>query len=346
MGWLKEKILPPSQDYHQRALKRQSQLTKPPGSLGVLEEIGVRLAAMQGADSPEAEHVWISVFAADHGVAEESVSAFPQSVTAEMVKNFASGGAAISVLARQVNATLEIVDTGILRPVLSPEIINNRAGAATASFLQQKAMSKVQLNIAMEAGKLAVERALNKGAQIYIGGEMGIGNTTSASACASVILDIDPIDIAGAGTGLDAAGISRKVGLIKQAIKKHSQDLDDPLSVLECLGGFEIAALVGAFLYAAQHQLPVVVDGFIATVASLVVVKIQPEALAWFFYAHCSAEKGHQLILKALSVIPILDLNMRLGEGSGAAVVVPLIRAACALHNQMATFDQAKVSTG
>ncbi len=344
MDWLKNKISPPDQEFLQQALLRQMQLTKPPGSLGVLEDIAVRLAAMQQTEFPDADRVWITVFAADHGIAEESVSAFPQSVTCEMLKNFADGGAAISVLANQVGAKLEVVNAGTCKEILVPEVIHSPVGAGTKNFLRQPAMTREQVEKALVVGKQAVARALDDNAHLYIGGEMGISNTTSASACASAILNIDAAALTGAGTGLNVDGIKKKEGIIRNAVRKHQQNLNSPVAVLQCLGGFEIAALTGAYLHAAQQKLPVIVDGFIATVASLIAEKIMPGVIEWFFYAHCSAEKGHRLVLQALNVKPILDFNMRLGEGSGAAVAIPVIRLACTLHNRMATFEEANIS--
>ena len=345
MDWLYRTVNLPDPEYYQNALVRQSQLTKPAGSLGRLEEMAARLAAMQKTDQPEVENVWITVFAADHGVADTGVSAFPQSVTMEMVRNFAAGGAAINVLARQINAHLEIVDTGVIQALDLDNVISDRAGNGTNSFLQKQAMTLVQLNIALNAGKSAVERALIQQTELFIGGEMGIGNTTSATAVACALGQFSPLVLTGSGTGLDQAGLERKVEVIQQALEKHKITLQHPLAILQCVGGFEITALVGAYLVAAQHELPVLVDGFIATVAAYVAVKMVPQALEWFFYAHTSAEKGHRIILEEMQVAPLLDLGMRLGEGSGAATAVALLRSACALHNEMATFAQAKVSS-
>ena len=345
MEWLHRLITPPNQTYYQRALERQNQLTKPPGSLGCLENMAVRLAAMQETEKPALEKIWISVFAADHGIVEESVSAYPQSVTAEMVKNFANGGAAINVLARQLNAHLEVVDVGVLQRTELNHVVNARVAAGTTNFLRGKAMTEAQLHAAMAAGKAAVQRAMDEQSQMFIGGEMGIGNTSSASAIVSAMLDVDPFIVTGAGTGLDDASINKKAELIKTAVQKHRAECSTTLSVLRCLGGFEIVALTGAYLRAAQQRLPVMIDGFIATTAALAAVKIRPQAAAWFFYAHRSQEKGHKLLLEALDVRPLLDLDMRLGEASGAAIAAGLLKNACAIHNEMATFKQAQVST-
>ncbi|MBI2286261.1 MAG: nicotinate-nucleotide--dimethylbenzimidazole phosphoribosyltransferase [Nitrosomonadales bacterium] len=327
------------------ALARQEQLTKPPGSLGKLEAIAVQLSALQGTEKPKMERVHISIFAADHGVAAEGVSAFPQAVTAEMVKNFARGGAAISVLAQQVNATLEVVNLGTVFPVEPlAKVRDEHIAAGTANFAQGPAMTEEQLAQALQAGQAAALRAKQDGAQLFIGGEMGIANTTSASAIACALLQESPQLLAGPGTGLDGKGVERKAAVIQRALDLHQANLAQPLDVLRRLGGFEIAALAGAYLAAAQNGLPVLVDGFISSVAALAAVRIQPDVRDWLLFAHASAEPGHRRVLAALAAEPLLQLGMRLGEGSGAATAVPLLQLACALHNNMATFAEAGVS--
>lgn len=325
------------------AFERQAQLTKPPGSLGRLEGFGALLAAMQDTQQPSLDSLWITVFAGDHGVTAEGVSAFPQAVTAEMVRNFARGGAAISVLAREWNARLEVVNVGTV-PVLEdlPGVLDARLGAGTANFVGAPAMTEDQLQDALEVGRSAAERAVISGAQLFVGGEMGIGNTTSAAAVACALLGVSAETLAGPGTGLDAAGVSRKAQVIERALRRHRGDR--PLEVLQGLGGFEIAALTGAYLRCGQLGTPALVDGFITTVAALAAVRLRPELAAWLFYAHCSAEPGHRRLLDALNAEPILDLGMRLGEGSGAALAAPILRAAAALHARMATFGEAGVS--
>lgn len=327
------------------ARTHQSQLTKPPGSLGVLEAVAVQLAALQGRAQPAVDRVWISVFAGDHGVAAERVSAFPQAVTGEMVRNFASGGAAISVLARALGATLEVVHLGTVNdPGEIPNVRRAVIAPSTANFCEQAAMTPAQLQAALEAGAASVAAARAAGAELFIGGEMGIANTTAATALACALLCEPAAVLAGAGTGLDVAGIARKIAVIDRALALHAAAAT-PLEQLRCLGGFEIAALVGATLAAAQARLPVLVDGFIATAAALAAVRINPDVRAWLLFAHASHEQGHASLLWALQAEPLLHLNMRLGEASGAAVAVPLLRLACALHNQMATFAQAGVSS-
>jgi nicotinate-nucleotide--dimethylbenzimidazole phosphoribosyltransferase len=345
MDWLTDKTEPPDTDYYKKALYRQSQLTKPSGSLGLLEDIAVRLAAMQRTEQPAVNRVWVSVFAADHGIAEESVSAFPQAVTAEMVKNFADAGAAVNVLSRFVNADFEIIDVGLIKAVDVPAVIAERVGNGTANFARQAAMTEAQMQTALTVGKSAVKRALMQRAQLFIAGEMGIANTTSASACAVALTGLSVEQLTGAGTGLSNEAIKHKAKVIKKAISFHQPLLKTPLKVLQYLGGFEISALVGAYIYAAQQRLPVLIDGFIASVAALLAVIINPGIQSWFFYAHCSQEKGHQLILKHMQARPLLNLNMRLGEGSGAVAAVPLLQMACKLHNEMATFEQAEITT-
>jgi len=335
----------PDQGFYQKALNKQAQLTKPLGSLGLLEDIAVRLAAMQKTEKPAIEKVWVSVFAADHGIAEESVSAFPQVVTTEMVKNFANESAAVNVLSRFVNADFEVIDVGLLAAVDISGIIVERAGNGTANFAKQAAMTEEQLKIALTTGKSAVERAIKQQSQLFIGGEMGIANTTSASAIAVALTGLPVAQLTGAGTGLGEVAIQHKAKIIQQSLILHQNFLENPLKVLQYLGGFEIAALLGAYIFSAQQGLPVLIDGFICSVAALLAVKINPETKSWFFYAHRSQEKGHQIVLEQLQASPLLDLNMRLGEGSGAVAAVPLIQMACKLHNEMATFEQAEITT-
>lgn len=345
LDWLKQSAKSMDEAARSAAQVRQQQLTKPPGALGQLEALAIQLAAMQGCEKPQMEKVFISVFAGDHGIAEENVSAFPQLVTAEMVKNFARGGAAICVLAEQLHARLEVVnlgtayDTGDL-----PGVLQCKLGKGTANFVKQAAMTEAQLAAALEAGRDSAAHAAKLGAQLYIGGDMGIANTTSAAALACALLKHAPQQLAGPGTGLDANGVQHKAFVIARALELHAAHLHDPLEILRRLGGFEIAALAGAFISCAQRGITVLIDGYITTVAALLAVRIQPGVADWLIYAHRSAEPGHILMLDALKAEPLLELGMRLGEGSGAAVAVPLIRLACSLHNDMATFAEAGVS--
>jgi nicotinate-nucleotide--dimethylbenzimidazole phosphoribosyltransferase len=300
---------------------------------------------MQNTQQPNLARVRIVVFAADHGVVAERISAFPQVVTAEMVRNFARGGAAISVLARTWGADLEVVNMGTVQALEAlPGVLDRRVGPGTANFMHSPAMTDQQLAAALATGREAAERTAAWNAQLFIGGEMGIGNTTSAAALGCALLNLPAPALSGPGTGLDPAGVVHKARVIQAALDRHS--IFSPLEALACLGGFEIAALTGAYVRCGQLGIPVLVDGFITTVAALVALRLRPELAAWLFYAHCSAEPGHRCLLEALGAEPLLQLGMRLGEGSGAAVALPLLRAAAALHGQMATFAEAGVSEG
>jgi nicotinate-nucleotide--dimethylbenzimidazole phosphoribosyltransferase len=343
--WLKGEVAAINGTAAAAAEARQGQLTKPPGSLGRLERLAIRLAGMQGAEKPSLEQVHISVFAADHGVAAEGVSAFPQEVTVAMIANFAHGGAAISVLAKALGATLEVVDVGAAsEPPALPGVIAARAGSGTANFAKEAAMSAEQLASALQAGREAVARAAAAKAQLFIGGEMGIANTTSATAIACALLQRPAVDLVGPGTGLAAEGINHKAEVIEKALALHRGAMDSPLEVLRCVGGFEIAALSAAYIAAAQQGLPVLVDGFISSSAALLALRINPAIAPWLMLSHASAEPGHAAMVAAIGEQPLLDLGMRLGEGSGAAATVPLLRLACALHGNMATFAEAGVA--
>ena len=329
----------------EQAAERQQQLTKPAGSLGQLEALAVQLAGLQGRVKPSVESLWIAIFAGDHGVVAEGVSAFPQAVTGQMLANFVGGGAAISVLARQLRATLEVIDLGTIDPALNlPGVRHLHIGPGTANFVLGAAMTAEQGEQALQAGRDSVLRAVAHGAQLFIGGEMGIGNTTAASALACALLDCPVTHLAGPGTGLDVAGVSHKVQVIERAVALHASQRDDALQTLFNLGGFEIAALVGAYLACAREGVAVLVDGFICSVAALLAVRLNPGCREWLLFGHRGAEPGHRHVLDALGAEPLLDLGLRLGEGSGAALAVPLLRLACDLHGQMATFAEAAVA--
>jgi nicotinate-nucleotide--dimethylbenzimidazole phosphoribosyltransferase len=328
------------------ALARQSQLTKPAGSLGRMEDIAVRLAALQGRAHPAADRVSICIFAGDHGVVAENVSAFPQAVTQQMMLNFTRGGAAISVLARHLQAGLRVINVGTLAAEGSvPGVIDRIAAAGTRNFCEQPAMTHAELADALQAGRDEARLAAEAGADLLVGGEMGIGNTTAATAILSALLKLAPAEVAGPGTGLDPEGVHRKAHVVARALELHADHLDSPLDILRCLGGFEIAALTGFYLEGALQRKAVLVDGFICTAAALLALRLNPGVKDALFFSHCSAEPGFRSVLSALPTPPLLDLGLRLGEGSGAALCVPLLRAACALHNGMATFAEAAVST-
>jgi nicotinate-nucleotide--dimethylbenzimidazole phosphoribosyltransferase len=271
----------------EQALARQQQLTKPAGSLGQLESVAVQLAGLQGRVKPSLEQVSIAIFAGDHGVVAEGVSAFPQEVTGQMLHNFVNGGAAISVLARQLGASLEVVDLGTVTPSLNlPGVRHLNVGPGTANFARGPAMTSAQGELALQAGRDSVLRAKAGGAQLFIGGEMGIGNTTAASALACALLECPVVHLAGPGTGLNAAGVSHKAEVIERALALHGAQRGDALQTLFNMGGFEIAALVGAYLACAQEGVAVLVDGFICSVAALVAVRLNPECRQWLLFGH------------------------------------------------------------
>ena len=334
-------------DAQQAALARQAQLTKPRGALGRLEDLAIQLAGLQGTVTPSVKRVRIVIFAADHGIAADNVSAFPQEVTAQMVANMARGGAAISVLARALGAGIELIVLGSVAPIASdPRIRSEIIAPSTANFTQQAAMTDAQLRTALAVGRAAVARARGGGTQLFIGGEMGIGNTTAAAALACAYLNADPAQLVGPGTGIDSERMAHKRQLVAQALELHHHQFKDPFATLMCLGGFEIAAMTGAYIACAHSRLAILVDGFISTAAALAAQRICPGIENWMFAAHSSAEPGHRAMTDALGLTPLLDLGMRLGEGSGAALAVPILRHACLLQSEMATFAEAGVADG
>ena len=277
----------------------------------------------------------IRIFAADHGVAASGVSAYPQAVTQQMVFNFEAGGAAISVLAREIDADFGVVNLGTIEPTSD---MTHWLAAGTADFTNEPAMTGDQLTSALASG------AAQPSGQRFIGGEMGIGNTTAASAIIAALLDLDPAAAVGPGTGVDGDALSHKISVVSAWLENHTDR--EPLEVLRCLGGFEIAALTGAYVAAAQRGIPSLVDGFICTAAALLACWINPSVRPWLLFGHRSAEPGHAAVLDKLKAEPLLDLGLRLGEGSGAALAVSVLRSALALHSGMATFEQAAVDAG
>ena len=327
----------------------QSMLTKPLGSLGRLEDIAEQFAGWQGTANPLIDNINIAVFAADHGVCAQGVSAFPQAVTTQMITNFLEGGAAISVLSRSINADLHVLNMGIASTL--PEVyqhhqqlINCPPGNGTMDFSAAEAMTDEQLQTCLLAGQSYIKNL--QSCHLFIGGEMGIGNTTSASAIYAALLSLSPQIVVGPGTGVDSEGMLRKQEVIERALMLHGQYLGSPYDVLRCMGGFEIAGLTGAYIACAQMGIPAMVDGFICTAAALMATRLNPGVRDWLLFSHQSAEPAHEVALKELNAAPLIDLGMRLGEGSGAAVAAPLIQSALNLHNQMATFEQAGVSDG
>lgn len=325
-----------------QAKAHQASLTKPAGSLGYLEDLAIQFCAWQGTNSPQCNNVLVRVFAGDHGVCQQGVSAYPQQVTAQMILNFLSGGAAISVLSKSLNADFAVVNMGTVEELPdSVGLVNVQLRPGTEDFTQSSAMQAETLFKALRHGQEQVE---SSDAKLFIGGEMGIGNTTSASAIYSQLLGLTPEQSVGPGTGVDQEGLTNKQNALHRAFEYHHGKLDKPLDILQHVGGFEIAALVGAYIASAQQGIPILIDGFITTAAALLAVRINPSVRQWMLFAHQSAEPAHHLALEAMGATPIVNLGLRLGEGSGAALVVPIIQSSLALHNEMATFANAGVS--
>lgn len=337
-------IAPPARGGVEAAERHLDSLTKPPGSLGRLEEIALRLALLRGG-APEIHHPVIFTFAADHGVAAEGVSAYPQVVTAQMVENFLCGGAAVNVLARQAGAQLVVADFGVAAALeRSERLVACPIGPGTANIARGPAMTREQATRAIETGAALAEQALAAGADLLATGEMGIGNTTTASAIASALTGAAPERVTGRGTGVGDATLARKVTVVRQALEVNRPDARDGLDVLAKVGGFEIGGLVGVILAGAGWRVPVVLDGFIAGAAALIAVALAPAVRHVLFAAHRSAEPGHALVLDHLGLAPYLDLSLRLGEGTGAALFIHLARAAALVWSEMATFKAAGVS--
>lgn len=314
---------------------RLDRLTKPPGSLGRLETLAVQLAGITGQPFPHFSRRAVYVLAADHGVVEEGVSAYPQAVTAQMVLNFLRGGAAINVLARHAGAQVVVADFGV-KSDLPPEVLNCKVDSGTRNMVRGPAMTREQAEHAIRLG-----RSLVRDVDLVCTGEMGIGNTTASSAMTAVLTGKPVAEVTGRGTGL--ADVAHKVSVIERAIERTRPNPKDPIDVLSKVGGFEIAGLVGVILEAAERRLPVVLDGFISGTAALVASRVAPirECL---IAAHRSTEPGHRAVLADLGLAPLLELDLRLGEGTGAVLALPILDAACKILREMATFDEAGVS--
>lgn len=326
------------------ARARQDRLTKPRGALGRLEALSIQLAGITGQATPRLAHKLVLVMAGDHGVAVEGISAYPQSVTAQMVINFLAGGAAINVLARQTSARVVVADLGVAAALPArPDLVGAKVASGTANLAHGPAMSHDQARQALQTGADLFGRELAAGVDILGTGEMGIGNTTSAAAVAAALTGQDPAWLVGRGTGVDDAGLARKIEVVRRGLAVNTPDPADGLDVLAKVGGFEIGGLAGAMLAAAAHRCPVMVDGVIATAAAMIAVTLHPGLRPYLIAAHRSAEPGHDAMLAWLGLEPLLDLGMRLGEGTGAVLGMQLADAACRLLAEMATFDEAGV---
>lgn len=325
--------------------RRLDNKTKPRRSLGRLEELACRIAAIHGNPNPALPEKAIVVMGADHGVVEEGVSAYPQEVTRQMLLNFARGGAAINVLARHAAAKVVVVDMGVKEPLPpTPEVRAVRIGPGTRNFTRGPAMTREEATAALEAGIQIAEELARDGVTLLGVGDMGIGNTTPSSALASVFTGAPPEEVTGRGTGIDDATYRRKIEVIRRGLEVNLPRVDDPLDVLAKVGGFEIAGLAGVVLGGAAHRIPVVADGFITGVAALTAVRLAPKTAGYLITSHRSMEAGHRLVLQALGTKPLLDLDLRLGEGTGAALAMGLVDASLRILHEMATFDTAGVS--
>ena len=327
------------------ARARQDMLTKPRGSLGRLEALSVQLAGITGNPRPSLQHKVIITMAGDHGVVAEGVSAYPQAVTPQMVYNFVRGGAAINVMARHVGARVVVVDMGVAAALEAhPNLVDKKVALGTGNIARGPAMSREQAVRALLAGAEVVEAEISRGLDILGTGDMGIGNTTPSTAIAAALTGRTPAELAGRGTGVDDAGLARKVATVQRALTTNQPDPGDALDVLAKVGGFEIGGLAGAILAAAAHRRPAVIDGFISTAAAMIAVRLAPQVRPYLIAAHRSQERGHALMLEWLALAPLLDLDMRLGEGTGAALGISLAEVACKILGEMATFGEAGVS--
>lgn len=338
-------IKPVSQKVKEQLQHKIDFKTKPLGALGDLEKIALQIGLIQNSPSPVLNNPTILVFAGDHGITQEGVSAYPQEVTFQMVMNFIQGGAAINVFCKQNGLNIKIIDAGVNYefPDSIEGLIRQKIAHGTRNMLLEPAMSVEQTEQAIELGARIVKETFENGCNIIGFGEMGIGNTTSASALMSYACKYPVADCVGKGTGLDSAGITNKIAVLERVMGKHSE-VDSPLQALVTFGGFEIAQMVGGMLQAAELGMIILVDGFITTSAFLVAAEIAPQINDYALFCHQSGEQGHRKMLDYLQVKPLLHLNMRLGEGTGAAVVYPIIKAAVSFLNEMASFESAGVS--
>lgn len=343
---MKFNISPPNQTLKSALQEKINTKTKPLGSLGGLEAVALQIGLIQQSLSPQLSNPTMLVFAGDHGIVASGVSPYPQAVTAQMVFNFLLGGAAINVFARQHNMQLRVVDAGVNYDFVSqPDLTHAKIGLGTNNFLHEPAMSLSQCEQAILTGvQLAKDEAV-AGCNVFGFGEMGIGNTSSASCLMSVWCNFLIEECVGRGTGLNDAGLAQKTATLRAALNAHCLDAKNPLQVLATFGGFEIAMMAGAMLGAAEQKAVLLIDGFIATTALLAAYKLQPDILQYCVFTHCSGEAGHRKLLQYLGVTPLLDLGLRLGEGTGATLAYPLVQAAVNFLNEMASFESAGVSS-
>lgn len=339
-------VAEPDPKHAAAARERLDSLTKPPGSLGRLEEVAWRVAAVQGRVKPAITNKLVYTVAGDHGVTEEGVSPYPKEVTPQMVLNFLNGGAAINVLTRHVGAAIKVVDAGVDFD-FGPEtagLLNRKIRRGTANFTKGPAMSRAEALLALSTGIELARTAAKQGVDLLGVGEMGIGNTTSAAALLSVFGQLAPEDCVGRGTGIDDAGLARKADAIRRGVAINAVEASDPVGVLEKVGGLEIATMAGIYIGAARESIPVIADGFISGAAALAALKICPNLAHYLFLSHLSEERGHKNLVEVVGQKPLFDFSMRLGEGTGAALAMTIVEAGCKILSEMATFAEAGVS--
>lgn len=338
-------VAPPDADVAAAARARQDTLTKPKGALGRLEDLSVWLASCQSACPPrQFDRARVVVFAGDHGVARTGVSAYPPEVTAQMVANFDAGGAAINVLADIAGATVRVVDMAVDADPLTAQVGAHKVRRGSGDITVEDALTDDETANALAAGRTIADEEVDAGADLLIAGDMGIGNTTAAAVLVAAMTNAEPVAVVGFGTGIDDAGWARKTAAIRDALYRARPVLPDPVGLLRCAGGADLAAMAGFCAQAAVRRTPLLLDGMAVTAAALVAERLAPGARRWWQAGHRSTEPGHTLALAALELEPILDLRMRLGEGTGAALALPVLRAAVATLSSMATFTQAGVS--
>lgn len=339
-------IIPqPDQNIAQLTWQRQKRLTKPTGSLGRLEDLSVQIASIQGTATPDVSRKAVVVMAGDHGVNVEGVSAYPADVTRQMVLNFLAGGAAINVLARQAGARVCVVDMGVAADFpADTRVINAKVDYGTRNLAKGPAMTRQQAELCVTRGMEVANQEIDRGLDLIATGDMGIGNTTPSSAIAAVFTGEAVEKVTGRGTGVDDRGLAVKIAVIKEAIRVNQPDRNDPLDVLAKVGGFEIGGLAGLIIGAASRSVPIVVDGFISTAAALLAVELAPDVRPYLIAAHRSVEIGQRAMLDKIGVEPLMDFNLRLGEGTGATLAFHVIEASVRLLNEMATFEDAGVS--
>jgi len=338
-------VVPPDTAAMELARTRQQQLTKPAGSLGRLEDIAVQIAGITRQALPRIQRKTVIIMAGDHGVTNEGVSAYPAAVTPQMVHNFLQGGAAINALAQYVGARIIVVDVGVAVDLSHPNLLSRKVAFGTANMALEPAMTQAHMLEAIQVGIDVCDAVLEQGVDLVATGDMGIGNTTASSAITAALLQTPVALVTGRGTGINDEQLAHKIRVIERALERNAPDTANPLDVLMKVGGLEIAGLVGVIVAAASRHIPVVIDGFISGAAALVAGELNPLIREYLLAGHTSVERGHRLILERLGLSPLLDLKLRLGEGTGAVLAMSIIEAALHAHCEMATFEEAGVST-